>query len=166
MAASGGSRQRQSDRSVGDERAPAGSRPLLRERGKSDVAVPSRPAAFGPKSQSRECPCCRKPGKSLAAQPRFLKAPYSSTFHPVVRSNVRRPCAGTADLLAKPEGPALGVERLGRSHPSSERRRLRMLPERAEDGLQGRENQSEASGQLDSKWGETLMPGEQRSFHC
>ncbi|XP_069716557.1 uncharacterized protein [Phaenicophaeus curvirostris] len=121
---------------------------------------------FSPKSQSRECPCCRKPGKSLAAQPRFLKAPYSSTFHPVVRSNVRRPCAGTADLLAKPEGPALGVERLGRSHPSSERRRLRMLPERAEDGLQGRENQSEASGQLDSKWGETLMPGEQRSFHC
>ncbi|XP_069716558.1 uncharacterized protein [Phaenicophaeus curvirostris] len=42
---------------------------------------------FSPKSQSRECPCCRKPGKSLAAQPRFLKAPYSSTFHPVVRSN-------------------------------------------------------------------------------
>ncbi|XP_069729747.1 uncharacterized protein [Phaenicophaeus curvirostris] len=117
--------QRQSDGSVGDERAPAGSRPLLRDRGRSDVAVPSRPAAFGPKSQSGECPCCRKPGKSLAAQPRFFKARYSSTFHPVVRSN-----------------------------------------ERAEDGLQGQENQSEASGQLDSKWGETLMPGEQGSFHC
>ncbi|XP_069721041.1 uncharacterized protein [Phaenicophaeus curvirostris] len=73
---------------------------------------------FSPKSQSGECPCCRKPGKSLAEQPRFLKARYSSTFHPVVRSN-----------------------------------------KRAEDGLQGRENQSEASGQLDSKWGEMLMPG-------
>ncbi|XP_069729748.1 collagen alpha-1(II) chain-like [Phaenicophaeus curvirostris] len=80
---------------------------------------------FSPKSQSGECPYCRKPGKSLAEQPCFFKARYSSTFHPVVRSN-----------------------------------------ERAEDGLQGRENQSEASGQLDSKWGETLMPGEQGSFHC
>ncbi|XP_069724922.1 uncharacterized protein [Phaenicophaeus curvirostris] len=38
--------QRQSDRSVGNERAPVGSRPLFRERGRSDVAVPSRPAAF------------------------------------------------------------------------------------------------------------------------
>ncbi|XP_069721068.1 uncharacterized protein [Phaenicophaeus curvirostris] len=37
---------RQSDRSVGNERAPVGSRPLFRERGRSDVAVPSRPAAF------------------------------------------------------------------------------------------------------------------------
>ncbi|XP_069716082.1 uncharacterized protein [Phaenicophaeus curvirostris] len=72
---------------------------------------------FSPRSQSGECPCCRKPGKSLTELPCFCKARYSSTFHPVVRSN-----------------------------------------ERAEDGLQGRENQSEASGQLDSKWGETLMP--------
>ncbi|XP_069715102.1 uncharacterized protein [Phaenicophaeus curvirostris] len=80
---------------------------------------------FSPKSQSRECPCCRKLGESLAELPCSFKARYSSTFRPVVRSN-----------------------------------------ERAEDGLQGRENQSEASGQLDSKWGETLMPGEQRSFHC
>ncbi|XP_069725260.1 uncharacterized protein [Phaenicophaeus curvirostris] len=117
--------QRQSDRSVGDERAPVGSRPLLRERGRSDVAVPSRPAAFSPKSQSGERPCCGKPGKSLAEQPCFFKAWYSSIFCPVVRSN-----------------------------------------ERAEDGLQGRENQKEASGQLGSKWGEMLMPGEQGSFHC
>ncbi|XP_069728205.1 uncharacterized protein [Phaenicophaeus curvirostris] len=119
---------RQSDRSIDDERAPVGSRRLLRERGRSDVLVPSKPAGFGPKSQSGECPYCRKPGKSLTELPCFFKARYSSTFHPVVRSNVRRPCAETADLLAKPEGPALGVERLGRSHPSSERRRLRMLP--------------------------------------
>ncbi|XP_069716478.1 uncharacterized protein [Phaenicophaeus curvirostris] len=33
---------------------------------------------FSPKSQSGECPCCRKPGKSLAEQPCFFKARYSS----------------------------------------------------------------------------------------
>ncbi|XP_069728206.1 serine/arginine repetitive matrix protein 3-like [Phaenicophaeus curvirostris] len=31
-----------------------------------------------PENQSGECPCCRKPGKSLAEQPCFFKARYSS----------------------------------------------------------------------------------------
>ncbi|XP_069725924.1 uncharacterized protein [Phaenicophaeus curvirostris] len=57
--------QKEPGRRVGDERAPVGSRPLPRERGGSNMEVPSRPAAFRFTRQIR----CANKYRSVGVKP-------------------------------------------------------------------------------------------------
>ncbi|XP_069715118.1 uncharacterized protein [Phaenicophaeus curvirostris] len=96
---------------------------------------------FSPKSQSRECPCCRKPGKSLAEQPCFFKAPYSSvpsrgvTREPGRSVGDERAPAGSRPLPREMGGSDMAVPSRPAAFSCSEKRLPKPAPQTTEAAL-------------------------------
>ncbi|XP_069725922.1 uncharacterized protein [Phaenicophaeus curvirostris] len=91
--------QKEPGRRVGDERAPVGSRPLPRERGGSNMEVPSRPAAFRSLSSVRR----RKWIPLLLRTPSWKTRPRPD---PLSRSRCRHLCCVTGKSVSVSKDPS------------------------------------------------------------
>ncbi|XP_069713232.1 uncharacterized protein [Phaenicophaeus curvirostris] len=84
--------------------------------------VKEKRLTFSPKSQSRECPCCRKPGKSLAEQPCFFKARVAEPVpQEVARENLAEVLAMREPLRDLDPSPGRGGEATWRCPPGQQR---------------------------------------------
>ncbi|XP_069713233.1 uncharacterized protein [Phaenicophaeus curvirostris] len=85
--------------------------------------VKEKRLTFSPKSQSRECPCCRKPGKSLAEQPCFFKARVAEPVPQEVasRENLAEVLAMREPLRDLDPSPGRGGEATWRCPPGQQR---------------------------------------------
>ncbi|XP_069713234.1 uncharacterized protein [Phaenicophaeus curvirostris] len=91
--------------------------------------VKEKRLTFSPKSQSRECPCCRKPGKSLAEQPCFFKARVAEPVPQEVasRENLAEVLAMREPLRDLDPSPGRGGEATWRCPPGQQRSGLSPL---------------------------------------